>query len=134
MAAIARHQQQFFVTGDELDLQPLTQQTIAQQTGYDVSTISRTISNKYVQTNFGILPLKYFFVTKMVNTDGDDVSVQQIKNALTEIILGEDKKNPLTDEEISALLYQKGFKTARRTVAKYRSQLGIATTQMRKET
>ncbi|GHU96382.1 RNA polymerase sigma-54 factor [Bacteroidia bacterium] len=133
MNAIAAHQKQFFMTGNEADLQPLTQQAIAHKTGYDASTISRVIGNKYVQTNFGVLPLKSFFVGKSRTTDGDEVAVSQIKQTLADIVKNEDPKHPLLDAELVEQLHQRGFTVARRTVAKYREQLNIGTTRMRQK-
>jgi len=106
---------------------------IAEKTGLDISTISRVVNCKYIQTNFGVYPLKYFFSEGMKTESGDEVSTREIKKVLSESIESEDKKKPLTDEELVGVLSQKGYKVARRTVAKYREQLNIPIARMRKE-
>ena len=107
-------------------------QDIADRTGYDVSTISRVSNSKHVQTRYGIFPLKYFFSESMTNTEGDEVSTREIKKILQEKIDAEDKRNPLTDEQLVEVLKQAGYPIARRTVAKYRDMLGIPVSRLRK--
>lgn len=134
MKAIMDYQRNFFESGDEADLKPLILETIANQTGYDISTISRVANSKYIETPFGIFPLKFFFTEGLVNAEGETVSTREIKKVLGEIIDAEDKKEPLTDEALVDALTAKGYLIARRTVAKYRDQLGIPTARLRRET
>lgn len=133
MKAIVELQKPFFMEGDESLLRPLILKDIAEVTGLDVSTISRVSNSKYVQTEFGIYPLKFFFF-QMVQTDsGEELSTHAIKMALQNAIDHEDKKNPLTDDQLAILLAEQGFDIARRTVAKYRAQMNIPVSQMRRE-
>ena len=132
MTAILRFQYDFFLDGEETSLKPMILQDIADKTGYDVSTISRVSNSKYVQTRFGIYPLKYFFSEAMTNAEGDEVSTREIKKILQEVIDGEDKRNPLTDEQLMEMLGQHGYPIARRTVAKYRDLLGFPVARLRK--
>ena len=134
MQAILERQRDFFLTGDESLLRPMILRDIAERTGYDISTISRATSNKYVQTDFGIYPLKYFFSESMQNEAGDEFSAREIKRWLQESIENEDKQAPLTDDRLCELLGEKGYTIARRTVAKYREQLGIPVARLRKQT
>ena len=133
MNAIIDYQHDFFIDGDETLLKPMVLRNIAEKTGLDISTISRVVNCKYVQTHFGIYPLKYFFSEGLVANDGEDVSTREIKTILTTSIEEEDKRKPLTDEELVAVLDAKGYKVARRTVAKYREQLNIPIARLRKE-
>ena len=133
MQAIIDFQHDFFIDGDETKLKPMVLKNIAEKTGLDISTISRVVSSKYVQTHFGIFPLKYFFSEGLVSNDGEEVSTREIKTILTSCIDEEDKHNPLTDEELVAVLNEKGYQVARRTVAKYREQLNIPIARLRKE-
>lgn len=133
MKAILDFQHDFFLDGDETKLKPMVLKNIAEKTGLDISTISRVVNCKYIQTNFGVYPLKYFFSEGMKTENGDEVSTREIKKVLSESIAGEDKKKPLTDEELVSVLSGKGYKVARRTVAKYREQLNIPIARMRKE-
>lgn len=133
MQAIMRRQQAYLMEGDKALLKPMILQDIADDTQYDVSTISRITNNKYVQTEFGILPLKDFFSESMINTDGEEISTHEIKQALAEMIGSEDKSQPYTDSQLSELLLGKGYRVARRTVAKYRDQLGYPVAQLRKQ-
>jgi RNA polymerase sigma-54 factor len=130
MYAIMQHQREYFMTGDDKDLKPMILKTIAQEVGADISTISRVSNSKYVQTDFGIVPLKHLF-SEAVNDD--DVSSKEIKKMLGDLISAEDKKKPLSDDKICAMLNEKGYNIARRTVAKYREQLGIPVARLRKE-
>ena len=132
MTAILKAQYDFFLDGEETSLKPMVLQDIADRTGYDVSTISRVSNSKYVQTRFGIYPLKYFFSEAMTNSEGDEISTREIKKILKEHIDAEDKRNPLTDEQLMQVLSTNGYPIARRTVAKYRDLLGIPVARMRK--
>ena len=131
--AIIDYQHDFFIDGDETKLKPMVLRNIAEKTGLDISTISRVVNCKYVQTHFGIYPLKYFFSEGLVANDGEEVSTREIKTILSTSIDEEDKRKPLTDEELVTVLSQKGYKVARRTVAKYREQLNIPIARLRKE-
>ncbi len=133
MNAIVQYQREFFLTGDEKKLKPMILKDIADRTGLDISTISRVANSKYIQTAFGIYLLKYFFSEAMQTSEGEEVSSREVKAILTECVDNEDKSNPLTDEELTAILQQKGYKIARRTVAKYREQLNIPVGRLRKE-
>ncbi len=133
MNAIIDYQKAYFQEGDETRLRPMILKNIAEKTGLDISTISRVANSKYIQTHFGIFPLKYFFSEGMVNEDGEEVSTREIKSILKDAIEAEDKKKPLTDEKLAAILKEKGYKIARRTVAKYREQLDIPVARLRKE-
>ncbi len=130
MYAIMQHQRDYFLTGDNKDLKPMILKTIAQEVGADISTISRVSNSKYVQTDFGIIPLKHLF-SEAVNDD--DISSKEIKQILGDLIEAEDKKKPLSDDKICAMLNEKGYNIARRTIAKYREQLGIPVARLRKE-
>ena len=132
MTAILKCQYDFFLDGEESSLKPMKMQDIADRTGYDISTISRVSNSKYVETRFGIYPLKYFFSESMTNAEGDEVSTREIKKILQELVDNEDKQNPLTDEQLVAVLAEHGYPIARRTVAKYRDILGIPVARMRK--
>lgn len=132
MTAILKEQYEFFLDGEPSSLKPMVLQDIADRTGYDVSTISRVSNSKYVQTRFGIFPLKYFFSESMTNAEGDEVSTHEIKKRLGELVSQEDKRNPLTDEQLGELLGTHGYPIARRTVAKYRDILGIPVARLRK--
>lgn len=126
-------QRDFFLQGDSMYMRPLTLKDVADRTGYDVSTISRTFSNKYVQTEWGIFPLKFFFSDKIANSEGAEISTREIKQKLREVIDQEDKKNPVTDDQLVELMHAAGYPIARRTVAKYREQMGIAVARLRKQ-
>ncbi|MBQ5779371.1 MAG: hypothetical protein IIW13_05205, partial [Paludibacteraceae bacterium] len=128
----ARKQWQF-LKGDETLLKPMILKDIAERTGLDISTISRVSNSKYIQTDFGVFPVKYFFSESMQTTDGEEVSSKEIKKILTDVIAVEDKKKPVTDEKLMEILNEKGYKIARRTVAKYREQLNIPVARLRKE-
>ncbi len=133
MEAIIILQDEFFLTGDESKLKPMILKDVAERTGYDISTISRVSNSKYVQTNFGIYPLKFFFSESTQTESGETISTRKIKQIIKEEIDAENKKKPVTDEELTAILNTKGYLIARRTVAKYREQLGIPVARMRKE-
>lgn len=133
MQAIIDLQYDFFLTGDEAQLRPMILKDVAERTGYDISTISRVSNSKYVQTNFGIYPLKYFFSESMQTDTGEEISSREVKAILKECIENEDKKKPVTDDKLSEILKEKGYIIARRTVAKYREQLNIPIARLRKE-
>jgi RNA polymerase sigma-54 factor len=133
MHAIINFQSEYFQEGDEAKLKPMILKDIADMTGLDISTISRVANSKYIQTTFGILPLRYFFSEGMQTDTGEEVSTREIKKILEECINNEDKRKPLTDEKLGAILNEKGYPVARRTVAKYREQLNIPVARMRKE-
>jgi len=133
MEAIIDFQYDFFLTGDETQLKPMILKDIAERSGYDISTISRVSNSKYVQTNFGVFSLKYFFSESMQNDAGEEISSREVKAILKECIENEDKKKPLTDDKLTEILKQKGYLIARRTVAKYREQMNIPVARLRKE-
>mgnify|MGYP001267632545 FL=1 len=133
MNAILTFQKEYFVEGDDARLKPMILKDIADRTGLDISTISRVSNSKFIQTHFGIYPLKYFFSESMQKDTGEEVSTREIKAILRECIENEDKKNPLTDDELAQVLKEKSYNIARRTVAKYREQLDIPVARMRKE-
>lgn len=132
MQAIVDLQYDFFLTGDETMLRPMILKDVAERAGYDISTISRVSNSKYVQTNFGVYPLKYFFSESMQNDSGEEVSSREIKAILRECIENEDNKKPLTDDKLTDILKEKGYVIARRTVAKYREQMNIPVARLRK--
>ena len=133
MQAIVKLQKPFFQEGDETLLRPMKLEDVAAITGYDISTISRVANSKYVETTFGTFPLKWFFTHKATqNNEGDDVTARQVMAALRRYIEQEDKQQPLSDERLTQLLNADGFSIARRTVAKYREQMGIPVARMRK--
>ncbi|MHC1703581.1 MAG: RNA polymerase factor sigma-54 [Tenuifilaceae bacterium] len=133
MKAIVEYQREFFKEGDETSLRPMILKDIAEVTGLDISTISRVANSKYIQTHFGIYSLKFFFSEGMQNDMGEEVSTKEIKKILQDCIESEDKRKPLTDEKLMKTLQQKGYPIARRTVAKYREQLGLPVARLRKE-
>lgn len=132
MEAIIDLQRPFFQEGDESLLRPMILKDVAERTGLDISTISRVSNSKYVQTNFGIYSLKYFFSDGYTTEDGEEMSVREIRRILKECIDNENKKKPLTDDELADILKEKGYPIARRTVAKYRQQLNIPVARLRK--
>jgi len=133
MEAIIKYQYDFFLDGDESKLRPMILKDIATEIAMDISTVSRVASSKSVQTEFGIYPLKYFFSEGISTDTGEDVSSREVKHILKEIIDGEEKKKPLSDDKLERLLKDKGYAIARRTVAKYREQLNIPVARLRKE-
>ena len=132
MTAIIQQQREFFLSGDEMSLKPMILQDIANITGFDVSTISRVCNSKYVQTSFGIFPLRHFFMDEFTNSEGESLSAREIKKIIGEVIAAEDKSNPLQDDQLMEVLAERGYKIARRTVAKYREQLDIPVARLRK--
>lgn len=134
MKAIVDMQKPFFLSnGDPLMLRPMILKDVADRINMDISTVSRVSRSKYVQTPFGVYSLRFFFTDSYTNDDGEDVSVINIKNLLQEIIEKEDKSKPYSDQLLTAMINEKGYSIARRTVAKYRDQLGFPVAQMRKE-
>lgn len=133
MSEIIKFQKEFFEEGDETKLRPMILKDIADITGLDISTISRVSNSKYIQTHFGIYPLKFFFSEGMQTDTGEEVSTREIKKILQECIANENKRHPVTDEKLADILKEKSYIVARRTVAKYREQLGIPVARMRKE-
>jgi len=133
MMAIVDFQKEFFIEGDDTYLKPMILKDIAERTGYDISTISRVSNSKYIQTEFGIFPVKYFFSESMTNDEGEEVSTREIKQILIQCVENEDKRKPITDETLAEVLKTKGYIIARRTVAKYREQLNIPVARMRRE-
>ncbi len=133
MTAIMNYQRAFFLTGDETNLRPMILKDIAELVGLDISTISRVANSKYVQTNYGIYSLKYFFSESMSKDTGEEVSTREVKKILSEAIQGEEKNKPLTDDKLTHILQEKGYNIARRTVAKYREQLNYPVARLRKE-
>ncbi|MDU1904853.1 MAG: RNA polymerase factor sigma-54 [Dysgonomonas sp.] len=133
MQAIVDLQYDFFLTGDEANLKPMILKDIAERAGYDISTISRVSNSKYVQTNFGVYPLKYFFSESMQNDAGEEISSREVKAILRDCIENEDSKKPLTDDKLAEILKEKGYVIARRTVAKYREQMNIPVARLRKQ-
>lgn len=133
MQSIVDLQKPFFLEGDESLLRPMILKDVADRTGLDISTISRVSSSKYVQTNYGIYSLKFFFSDGYTTESGEELSVREIRKVLKECIDAENKNKPLTDDELSVILKEKGFPIARRTVAKYREQLNIPVARLRKE-
>lgn len=132
MQAIIDLQRPFFLEGDESLLRPMILKDVAERTKLDISTISRVSNSKYAQTNYGIYPLKFFFNDGYTTEDGEEMSVREIRKILKECIDGENKKKPLTDDELAEILKGKGYPIARRTVAKYRQQLNIPVARLRK--
>ncbi len=133
MRAIVDRQKDFFLTEDESSLRPMVLKDIAADTGYDISVISRATSGKYVMTQGGIYPLKFFFNEGMRRDSGEDVSTREIQSSLKQLIEKEDKNKPYSDEQLCALLKEKGYEIARRTIAKYRERLGFPVARLRKE-
>ncbi len=133
MEAIVSLQYDFFLTEDETQLKPMILKDVAEKTGFDISTISRVSNSKYVQTNTGIYPLKFFFSEAMQTDSGEDISSREIKIILRESIEKENSSKPLTDEQLTKILNEKGYVIARRTVAKYREQLNIPVARLRKK-
>ena len=133
MEAILGFQYEYFLTGDESKLKPMILKDIAEIVSMDISTISRVVNSKYVQTPFGTFLLKEFFSESLSTDSGEEVSSKEVKKILTDCIANEDKRKPITDDELSKILNNKGYHIARRTIAKYREQLGIPVARMRKE-
>jgi len=133
MRAILLHQESFFMSGDTTQLRPMILKDIAEKISLDVSTVSRVANSKYVQTEFGTYLLKYFFSESLTTDSGEEVSTKEVKAILGELIQQEDKHKPLSDDELTDQLQNKGYNIARRTVAKYRELLNIPVARLRKE-
>ena len=133
MKAIIDYQREYFMDGDEAHLKPMVLKDIAEKTGFDISTISRVVNSKYIETPFGIYSLKYFFSEGLENQDGEEVSTRELKKALQECVDAEDKHKPLTDDQLVDEMTRRGYKVARRTIAKYRDQLNIPKARLRKQ-
>jgi RNA polymerase sigma-54 factor len=131
MEAIMQMQYEYFVTGDIMQLKPMILKNIADKVGLDISTVSRITCNKYAETPFGTILLKDLFSEGLPNKEGDAVSNKVIQNTIEDVIKSEDKNRPYTDKELVAILSDKGYQVARRTVAKYRNLLKIPISQMR---
>jgi len=133
MNSIMQYQYDYFLTGDERKLKPMILKDIAEQINMDISTVSRVANSKYVSTPYGTKLIKEFFSESMKNDQGEDISTREIKKILETIISEENKKKPLTDDKLVAVLKEKGYPIARRTIAKYREQLNIPVARLRKE-
>jgi RNA polymerase sigma-54 factor len=133
MESIVGQQYEFFLSGDESKLKPMRMKEIAEVIEMDISTVSRVVSAKSVQTDFGMYPLKYFFSEGITHESGEDFSTREVKNILRELIAGESAGHAYSDEELEGLLAEKGFVVKRRTVAKYREQLGIPVARLRRK-
>jgi RNA polymerase sigma-54 factor len=132
MQAIIDLQRKYFVEGNESDLRPMKLEDISQRTNQDASTVSRVCSSKYAETPWGIIPLKFFFSDAYDTGDGNEVSTRAIKQALKELVDKEEPGKPMSDIKLAAEMEKMGYPIARRTVAKYREQLGIPPSHMRK--
>lgn len=132
MKAIIDIQRKFLQDGDESDLKPMRLKDVADRTGLDLSTISRVSNIKYAQTKWGTFPLRFFFSDSYMTDSGEELSTRKLKNALKEIIDGEDKKHPMSDDMLAAKMKERGYPIARRTIAKYREQLGVPVARLRK--
>lgn len=133
MQAILNRQREYFLTGDETKLRPMILKDIAEKVNLDISTISRVVNSKYVETPYGTFLLKTFFSESLTTADGEEVSTREVKRILQDIIDAEDKQKPHTDETLADLLREKGYNIARRTVAKYREQLNLPVARLRKD-
>ena len=131
--AIVKWQSDFFFTEDEMDLRPMALRDISEITGFDQSVISRATAKKYLETETRIYPLKTFFVSKITNESGEDISSREVQAILREIINNENKDKPYSDEQLVHLLKAQGYDIARRTVAKYRDKMQIPVARLRKE-
>ena len=133
MNAIMNYQKEYFLTGDERNLRPMILKDIADEIDMDVSTVSRVANSKYVDTPYGTKLIKEYFSESMKNEQGEDVSTKEIKKILETVIKEEAKRKPLTDDKLASILKDKGYPIARRTVAKYREQMGIPVARLRKQ-
>jgi RNA polymerase sigma-54 factor len=133
METILKYQREYFLSGDETKLRPMILKDIADVVELDISTVSRVTNSKYIQTPFGTFLLKSFFSESLSTDSGEDVSTREVKKILQNIVEDENKKKPLTDGVLTELLKDKGYNIARRTIAKYREQLGIPVARLRKE-
>lgn len=133
MNTILDLQRDYLATGDETQMKPMILKDIAERTGLDISTVSRVANSKYVQTEFGTIPLKFFFNEALTNEAGEEVSTREVKKILSDLISLESKKKPISDQKLTKVLNERGYNIARRTVAKYREQLNIPVARLRKE-
>ncbi len=133
MQAIMEYQKEYLLTGDETRMRPMILKDIADRTGLDISTVSRVANSKYLQTEFGTISLKFFFSESLSTESGEEVSTREVKKILSDLIMGEDKNKPISDQKLTEILNQKGYNIARRTVAKYREMLNIPVARLRKE-
>ena len=133
MNAILEYQREYFIDGDETRLRPMILKDVAEMTSLDISTVSRVANSKFIQTHFGIFPLKFFFSEGLQTDSGEEVSTREIKRILQDCIDNEHKRRPLTDERLTEILQEKGYQIARRTVAKYREQLNIPVARLRRQ-
>jgi RNA polymerase sigma-54 factor len=133
MRSILAYQYDYFTSGDETKIKPMILKDIADRTNLDISTISRVVNSKYIQTEYGIILLKFFFSESLSTDSGEEVSTREVKKILDDCISNENKRKPLTDDELALVLKEKGYNIARRTVAKYREQLNIPVARLRKE-
>src|SRR5690606_34724674 len=133
MSTIINMQYNYFLSGNDADLKPMKYEDVANVVGLDISTISRVVNSKYIETPFGTFPLRHFFSEGMMTDSGEEISTKEIKKIIREEIDAENKTKPLTDEKIVEVLKAKGYSVARRTVAKYREQLDIPVARLRKE-
>ena len=133
MSAIVKKQKAYLISGDEKDLKPMILKDIASEINMDISTVSRVINSKYVETLFGVFSLKQFFSESMTKNDGESISAKEVKNLIKEIINSEDSNKPINDQKIMETLKSKGYNIARRTVAKYRDNLGYEIAKLRRE-
>jgi RNA polymerase sigma-54 factor len=133
MECILQYQYEYFQDGDETKMKPMILKDIAEQIGLDISTVSRVANSKYIQTPFGTLLLKSFFSESLSTDTGEEVSTREVKKILEDCVGAEDKRKPVTDDQLAQVLREKGYNIARRTVAKYREQLNIPVARLRKE-
>ncbi len=133
MNTILDLQHEYLATGDETQMRPMILKDIAERTGLDISTVSRVANSKYLQTEFGTIPLKFFFSEAMSTDSGEEVSSREVKKILSDVIAVESKKKPISDLNLTKILNERGYNIARRTVAKYREQLNIPVARLRKE-
>lgn len=133
MYSIMMHQQEFFLTGDETTMRPMILKDIAEKTNLDISTVSRVANSKFVQSEFGTYRLKFFFSESLSTDSGEEVSTREVKKILSDMVAAEDKRKPISDDQLTEMLKDKGYNIARRTVAKYREQLNIPVARLRKE-
>ncbi|CAN5798474.1 RNA polymerase factor sigma-54 [soil metagenome] len=133
MYSIMMHQEEFFLTGDETTMRPMILKDIAEKTGLDISTVSRVANSKFVQSEFGTYRLKFFFSESLSTDSGEEVSTREVKKILSDMVVAEDKRKPISDDQLTDMLKEKGYNIARRTVAKYREQLNIPVARLRKE-
>lgn len=133
MQAIMDFQKEYFLSGDETKIKPMILKDIADKIGMDISTVSRVANSKYVNTPYGTFLIKDLFSESLTNEEGEEVSTREIKRILQDVVAEEDKKKPMTDEKLMGILREKGYPIARRTIAKYREQLGIPVARLRKE-